>query len=711
MGRYDSDPSKAQHAFVLGPRSTLSLWVQLVLVSVGLILLTATLIGLPAIWLTGSHLDRRAWAQLDQGSRASRALYAARWSELVSLSSLTAQRPNLHSLLIAGDETSLESYLNTLRTGANVDALFICDSSDHVVAAAGVSLFGPMCPQDDGHNPLVLTAGTTPELWLVASHWLDESPVPEYRTLVARRLAGEFVAQMRTQTGLEQTLFSGDQILVTSYAGGIGVWRDAERRLVSAPADGDGSRRSTFTVDGVPFLATRFTLGEPGIQVEVSLPVADIEAAKRRLTATLLGTMIGVSLLGSALGVLLARRTGRPLARVADRAATLSEGNLDAPIRVETRIREVAKLELALESARVKLGAAWGELEQERDWINHLLESIVEGIVTLDSNGRITYFSRGAARITGWRRSDVLGRSCDEVFQLSEGEGSFSQFIPAPGKRHKMTVRLANGDQAILAITGARLIPPESGDARVALVFRDVSEEEAVHRLLGGFLANIAHEFRTPLSSLAASIELLMDQAPDLSQAESQELLDSLHLGVVGLQTLVDNLLESASIEAGHFRVFPCVTEIEPIVAEATASIRPLLDKRRQRLSVDLPASLPKVKADPRRTVQVLVNLLFNANKYSPDGAEIVVSVRAGDRWMHISVLDEGPGVPVEYRRNLFRRFMHSLSEHRYSQYGAGLGLSVVKAIIEALGGEVGISDRANGGSAFWFTLPVEGAE
>jgi PAS domain S-box-containing protein len=361
----------------------------------------------------------------------------------------------------------------------------------------------------------------------------------------------------------------------------------------------------------------------------------------------------------------------------------------------------------ALEGARADLHHTLAELSREKAWTDHLLEAIVEGIVTLDRKGRITFFSHGAERITGWQRDQVMGQNYDEVFKPTESAEPFSQLVPVPGRRQKIPVEMHDGREAILAVTGAHLLPPDGKDAQVALVFRDVSEAEAVHRLLGHFLANVAHEFRTPLSALAASVELLLDQAPDLSDAELAELLTSLHLGVLGLQTLIDNLLESASIEAGHFRVHPRASNLGEIVAEAIATMEPLLIKRGQQLVVELPAAVPVVWADPRRTVQVLVNLLSNASKYGPDDAEIEISSAVRGEWVRVAVADSGPGVPPEYREDLFRRFARRGEGNDHAQVGAGLGLSVVKTVVEALGGEVGIDDREGGGSVFWLTLPV----
>jgi PAS domain S-box-containing protein len=376
---------------------------------------------------------------------------------------------------------------------------------------------------------------------------------------------------------------------------------------------------------------------------------------------------------------------------------------------IEARIREATRLTQALEEARAELQRSVAELREEKAWTDHLLEAIVEGIVTLDRQGHITFFSDGAERITGWKRDEVMGKSCDHVFRPLETDRPFSELMPAPGRQAKIAVELREGRQGILALTGARLMPREGREARVALVFRDVSEEEAVHRLLGHFLANVAHEFRTPLSALAASVELLLDQASDLSSGEMAELLASLHLGVLGLQTLIDNLLESASIEAGQFRVQPRASGLAEIVVEAVSTMQPLLARRSQRLVVELPEPIPSVHADPRRTVQILINLLSNASRYGPDGSGIELSAVPQDGWVRLALADSGPGVPLEERPSLFRRFGQPGQGSDHSRSGVGLGLSVVKAIVEGQGGKVGMDDRPGGGAIFWFTLRMAG--
>jgi PAS domain S-box-containing protein len=708
-----------------------SLPAQMILSFVVLVLLTAVAIGLPAIWLIRDQMTRQAWAQVEQGRRATQALYASRQSELIQLATLTAQRPTLRELLLEEDRSALPAYLHTLQAGAGLDLVLVCDAERQPVAQAGEVDAGTLCLAEAESGFHIALKDSIPQAWLLAAHPTDEvsdNAEAEFLVVVGVVLDNTFAVQMRDQTGLEHTILVDGQPAATSLPVGAAFYQPCDP---VSPADAGSDCRVTFSLDGAPYYAIRIPLSEPelgaepvtspgtyelrrdvgsgqptGLEDEMALLVSDIFATQRRLILTLVGAILVVAAVGSGTGALLAQRIGKPLHSLTEAAAALSRGDLSKPMVVEARVREIALVAQALENARADLQQTLDQLRQEKAWTEHLLEAIIEGIVTLDRHGRITFFSRGAERITGWQRDEVLGRTCNQVFQSLEVDEPFSQLIPAPGRRRKIPVSLRDGHQAILAFTGARLLPPEGGDARVALVFRDISEEEAVHRLLGHFLANVAHEFRTPLAAVAASVELLMDQAPDLSTEELGELLTSLHLGVLGLQTLIDNLLEGASIEAGHFRVTPRPTDLSRIIAEAIRTTQPLLHKRGQGLVVELPAAFPVVRADPRRMVQVLVNLISNASKYGPDEAEITVGAIVSEDCVQVTIADRGLGIPPAQRQDLFRRFKYLGLGNDKAQYGVGLGLSVVKVIVEAHGGQVGVNDRPGGGSVFWFTLP-----
>jgi PAS domain S-box-containing protein len=409
----------------------------------------------------------------------------------------------------------------------------------------------------------------------------------------------------------------------------------------------------------------------------------------------------------SAIGIWQSERISRPIVSLAESAAKFRQGNLDAPLSVQSSISEISQLTNTLEDARVALEHTMTQLQAEKAWIEQLLNSIVEGIITLDSQNRITFASAAVSKIIGYEPDQIIDQKVDHVFLPADGEVAFSAQMPDAGQQRRVSVKLRDGREMLLSISKANLIPPEANSANRALVIRDVTNEEYIHRLLGDFMANVTHEFRTPLAALEASSELLLDNLHSLSHAEIEELLTSLNLGIINLQTLIDNLIEAASIEAGRFRVHVQDVPFESILNEAQEVIQPLAQKYGLKLvSAPLSESV-HVLADQRRTVQVLVNLLSNAIKHSPEHGVIQINHSHTDGMLRIEVIDEGGGVPLDQRKDLFRRFAHLETTNDRARQGAGLGLSVVKAIIEAQQGEVGITDLPDGGNSFWFTLPI----
>jgi signal transduction histidine kinase len=180
--------------------------------------------------------------------------------------------------------------------------------------------------------------------------------------------------------------------------------------------------------------------------------------------------------------------------------------------------------------------------------------------------------------------------------------------------------------------------------------------------------------------------------------------VDSLRQGTLRLEELIDNLLSSASLHTGHFAVRLHATDLEAVVEEVLLTTQPLLALQRQYLKLDLPASLPLVQADPRRISQVFINLISNASKYGPPGAPIVVRVRERDNEVLVQVNDSGPGIPPEMQSALFQPFSRL---DQTGRSGMGLGLSIVKAIVERHGGSVGLESAPGRGATFWFTLPL----
>lgn len=675
----------------------------MIIAFITIVVLTSVTVGVPAIWLLQKQLDRQAWAQVEQGQRATIALYTSQTREVLNLANLTAQRPTLQELLEQNDIVALTNYLVILQHGIGIDKILICDSSDQLVATTDPNIPTSICHTwktgNYHYDP------SFPQVCLTAHQSIGNSAGYLGEAFVCKRLDDNFTIQLRDETGLEQILRFEEVPVSTSFSGGISTLEFIQSHTTVL---NQGESKRFFEIMKASYYSAYIPLDEYGLRAEVVLDVKDIVSTRTRLVGILLLSILGISLVGSTLGVLHSRRISRPLIQLAKSAESFSLGDLESPVNIDTRLREIVQVAKTLESSRIDLRATMISLENERDWSEHLLASIVEGITTLDEKGHITFFSHGAERVTGWKREDVMGYLVDDIFKIAETNKPFSSVLSSVlDERQKIDVLLADGQTASLAITGARFTRSSEKETEIALVFRDISEEDAIHRLLGQFLANVAHEFRTPLSALEASIELLLDQAPDMSPTELHELYTSLHLSVLGLHTLVDNLLESANIEARRFRVSPRNSDLGNIIAEAVQTMQPLLAKYEQHLTIEMPVDIPVVRADPRRMVQVLINLLSNASRYGPPSEEIILQATVEMQYALVAVIDRGPGISAKHHTNIFRRFEFPHAEDSISQAGAGLGLSVVKAIVTAQGGKVGVDDRVGGGSIFWFTVPI----
>jgi two-component system sensor histidine kinase KdpD len=215
-------------------------------------------------------------------------------------------------------------------------------------------------------------------------------------------------------------------------------------------------------------------------------------------------------------------------------------------------------------------------------------------------------------------------------------------------------------------------------------------------------LSTIAHEMRTPLSALQTTSELLDRDFEELEQQQMRSMVSSIHRGVVWLRGLMENLLTAASVQDGRFEIHRRPIDLRDVVAEVRHLSRPLLARKQQQVRVRSARSLPRVAADERRLAQVVLNLVTNASKYSGIGTRIDVTISTRSGKVRVTVADRGPGIPAGSAARIFEPYERG---GRTDGDGVGIGLSVVRSILEAHGGTVGVKNRRAGGSVFWFEL------
>lgn len=219
-------------------------------------------------------------------------------------------------------------------------------------------------------------------------------------------------------------------------------------------------------------------------------------------------------------------------------------------------------------------------------------------------------------------------------------------------------------------------------------------------------LSTIAHELRTPLATLQASLELLAEWR-DLPSDDVDELLARLGRGAFWLEMLTENLAAWSAVEVDALTLRRIPGPITDWLMPALRLVQPLLDRRDQGTVIDCPQPPPWATGDPLRLGQVLVNLLINAGKYSHWGDQLVVTVAVEGVWVRVSVTDHGDGVSPDERQRIFRRRARGRAALHSGERGHGLGLDVVCGVVEAHGGMVGVDGEYGQGATFWFTLPL----
>jgi signal transduction histidine kinase len=320
--------------------------------------------------------------------------------------------------------------------------------------------------------------------------------------------------------------------------------------------------------------------------------------------------------------------------------------------------------------------------------------ALTDGILLTGPRGEILSANPAAFRILG--EDALVGRAFESLLLVSgatvvqENEGHTVRRAWFP-REDRMGV--------------LEMISTPLGGRGTLHTVRDVTAQAELLRLKEDFLLQVAHELRTPIAALSATLDLLLEDAPTMSPTELDTMMSTLRRSALRLEHLVENLLDAGSIEAGTFQVRAMPTSVRHSLQEALVFVQPLLDSKKQSLETGFHRDADRVLADPRRTSQVLANLIANASRYSPEATPITVSTLTREGFVRVTVKDEGPGIPEDEQKRLFQRFFRS-REVRDQAGGLGLGLTICRAIVHAQGGDISVESAPGHGTSVHFTLP-----
>ena len=440
------------------------------------------------------------------------------------------------------------------------------------------------------------------------------------------------------------------------------------------------------------------------------------DAAARRMDTIMVVAGIAALLLGMSLSIALTNRVLRPLGVLSQAVRRVGEGDLAARASIAGK-DEIAGLagEFNAMAARLEQyrSSSLGELLQAQQASQAAIDSLADPVIVFGIEGEVLNVNGAAESILGisldrgehpLARLDPAARGALETVRahVLGGKGAYAP----KGFEEAFRVRAPDGDRYLLP--RATPVYQEGGGIMGAtVVLQDVTRLRRFDELKNDLVATVAHEFRTPLTSLRMAIHLCIEQTIGPLTEKQADLLYASREDCERLQSIVDDLLNLSRIQAGRFEIHPQSVSALSLLKAAANVYRGSAEEKGVELESHFFDDPGTVMADPERIQLVFANLVANAIRHTPKGGAVDLKMRGEDSIVKFEVSDQGEGIPEEYQRRIFDRFFQVPSA---THEGAGLGLAIAKEIVLAHHGEIGVQSEPGKGSTFWFTLPRTGA-
>jgi two-component system phosphate regulon sensor histidine kinase PhoR len=413
--------------------------------------------------------------------------------------------------------------------------------------------------------------------------------------------------------------------------------------------------------------------------------------------------------LGTAVGAayLLARWFAQPLVELHEGARKLAEGDLGHTIQVRGGA-EHAELASTFNAMSSRLAATFRLLEHDREQLRAILSGMVEGVIAIDERRRVLFANERAGRLLEFDPRKAVNEQLSEVTRLTpfhevvgkglEGTEPYREEFDVPGSTSQH-----------YAVYVSRF--PGHGMPGAVVVIEDMTEVKAAERMRQDFVANASHELKTPLAVIKSNVEALLDGAADDPEA-CTAFLDQVNREADRLAALIKDMLSLSKIESGSLRLEPRAVAMGKAITDCVERHHARADNKTltmvEKPPTDVPSNVP-AWADPDALRQVMDNLVDNAIKYTPNGGRITVRWGATIDTVSFEVEDTGVGISEAELPRVFERFYRVDKARGREQGSTGLGLSIVKHLVQAMRGQVRVNSKVGRGTTFRITLPRAG--
>ena len=427
-------------------------------------------------------------------------------------------------------------------------------------------------------------------------------------------------------------------------------------------------------------------------------------------TAVVAGVLAAL-VLGLLVSAALTARVLRPVAVLGQAVRRLGQGDYAARARVsEGGGAEIAQLaadfNAMAESLQRYRDSSLGELLEAQLAAQATIDSLPDPVVVFDAAGKVVNANRAAEQLLNVRGADGSLAAAppavrERVQRIRDEVLAGAPSVQPRGFEDALVVETPEGNRALLP----RANPVSSDEGQllgVTVLLQDITRVRRFDELKDDLVATVAHEFRTPLTSLRMAIHLLAEQTVGPLDEHQLDLVVAAREECERLQCIVDDLLDLARIRSGRLELHPRELSTELVLGQAQRAVREAGEPGPP-VEVDIGPGAERLVADPDRIDLALTNLLTNALRHGPPGRPVRLRAVRIDGGVRLEVADEGPGIALEYQPRLFEKFYRVPGS---APGGAGLGLSIVRDVVEAHGGKVGVQSQPGQGTVFWIELP-----
>ena len=463
--------------------------------------------------------------------------------------------------------------------------------------------------------------------------------------------------------------------------------------------EGFNIRRSDTLDNDLMYVA----LNVPQIEriIRVAMPVEGISAYSRELWMPLAIMLVLSFLLCLAISLLISRNITVPIARMKRYTESIARGNYEGPKRLETG-DEIEDLSAAMADMAATLKRNIEDITEKNSRLLAVFKAVPGGILAIDKRETVTMVNPAAKEMFAITGSPE-GFHFLEVVKHAKLEAVIREALlkNAPLERE---ITIHKGMEERFMQVFAVPVVGDGAAFGVILLAQDLTRIRKLENMRSDFAANVSHELKTPLTVISGFIDTLKD--PGISRKDAERFLEIISLESERLTRLIDDVLALSDIE--NTATLPAtVVDIREGVHEAAELLQNNAGEKAIALTVDLPKDRISVVAETDRVKQMMINLIDNAIKYTPEGGSVHVSVTRENGSCVIRVRDTGIGIPEEYMPRLFERFYRVDKSRSRALGGTGLGLAIVKHIVSLLGGRISVQSRVGEGTQFEIFLPV----